>query len=64
MQLFHSCLIGYMINYPLHDAILEKIHTLRNSNLCIPQSSPKPNFIIIHNVYALGMQAVLYEFEM
>ena len=53
-----------MINYPLCDAIHEKRHTLRKSNQCIPQSSPKPNFIIIHNVYALGMQAVLYELEL
>jgi len=28
-----------------------------------PQSSPEPNFIIIL-MYALGMQAVLYELEM
>ena len=53
-----------MINYPLYDAIHEKRHTLRNRNPCIPQSSQKPNFIIVHNVCALGMQAVLYELEM
>ena len=53
-----------MINYPLYDAIHEKRHTLRKSNPCISQSSPKSNFIIIHNVCALGMQAVLYELEM
>ena len=55
---------GHMINYPLYDAIHEKRRTLRKSNPCIPQSSSKPNFIIIHNVYAFGMQAVLYELEM
>jgi len=53
-----------MINYPLYDAIHEKRYTLRNSNPCIPQSSPNLNFVIIHNVYALGIQAVLCESEM
>jgi len=38
-------------------------HTSHKSYPCIPQSSPNPNFIIIH-MYALGMQTVLYELEM
>jgi len=49
-----------MINYPLYDAIHEKKHTSHKSNPWIPQSP----FLYLFMMYALRMQAVLYQLEM
>ena len=37
-----------------------KKHTSHKSNPCIPQSSPMPNFIIIHNVYTWNANCSLW----
>ena len=53
---------GHTINYPLYDAIHEK-NILHIRAIHASPKVPQSPIIIIHNVYALGMQTVLYALE-